>query len=165
MERDFLSGVAPEKGRFRNWLLAAMSHFLSDERERENAVKRGGGRVTSLDVEAAERQLASCSEPPERLFMRAWATEAMARAMARMAEERAGAPAEHAALVRHLTGEAGTMKETAEKLGLAEHDVKNRLHAMRVRLREILRAEVAESVEDPALVDDELRALFEALAR
>src|SRR5262245_31036889 len=42
VERDFLRDVTPEKGRFRSWLLAAMSHFLSDERERENALKRGG---------------------------------------------------------------------------------------------------------------------------
>jgi RNA polymerase sigma-70 factor (ECF subfamily) len=163
LDRDFLSGVAPEKGRFRSWLLAAMSHFLSDEREREMASKRGGGRVVSLDVETAERQLAGAGDTPERLFMRAWATETMARSMARLGAE--WRDRGYDTLVRHLSGEAGSIKQSAEELGVAEHDVKNRLHAMRVRLRELLREEVAESVENPALVDEELAALFEALGK
>ncbi len=161
IEKDFLQGVAPEKGRFRSWLLAAMSHFLSDARERERALKRGGGKVLPLDVESAERQLASAVDPPERLFARAWATEVLNRAMGRLRGE--WPPGEHDALARHLSGGAPPIAQTAAALGLAEHDVKNRLTRMRQRLREILREEVAPSVEESGQIDEELGALWEAL--
>ncbi len=162
MEKDFLQGVAPEKGRFRNWLLAAMSHFMSDERERERALKRGGGNVLALDVDAAERQLEAATDAPERLFDRAWATEVLDRSLGRLRGEW---PArEFDPLVRHLSGGAPSYTETATTLGLAEHDIKNRLTRMRQRLREILRDEIAPSVEDAGQIDEEMAALFSALA-
>jgi len=55
LEKDFLADVDPERGRFRAFLLASLRHFLSHERDRERALKRGGGTTTlSLDVEAGE---------------------------------------------------------------------------------------------------------------
>ena len=60
MTEDFLAGVDPEKGRFRAFLLATMRNFLSHERDRDRALKRGGGTMTlSLDVEAGERNYAA----------------------------------------------------------------------------------------------------------
>jgi RNA polymerase sigma-70 factor (ECF subfamily) len=166
LEKDYLKDVAPEKGRFRNWILAAMRHFLSDARERERALKRGGGKVASLDVDFAERLLAAATDAPEKVFARTWAMETLDRAMLRLRIEwdAAGRAGEFQALARHLRGETGTYGETAEKLGLAEHDIKNMLHGMRKRLRGILREEVAESVEDPREIDAELAELFSALA-
>ena len=43
LEKDYLSDVKPEAGRFRSFLLASLKHFLSKERVRDQAVKRGGG--------------------------------------------------------------------------------------------------------------------------
>ncbi len=164
LDRDYLRDVAPEKGRFRNWLLAAMSHFLSDAAERERAAKRGGGRVVPLDVEAAERELAGSTEPPERIFARAWAVEVLSRAMTRLRGEWSDRRGDFDVLSAHLQGTTSTYADTAKQLGLQEHDVRNLLHRMRVRLRELLREEVAESLEDRRQADAELAELFRALS-
>lgn len=167
VEADFLRDVAPEKGRFRNWLLAAMSHFLSDQREREAARKRGAARTIPLDVEGVERQVAASADPPDLAFRRIWAVDLLDGAMVRLRKEWAerDRATEFTVLSQHLGGPAGSIAETAGRLKVAEHDVKNLLHRMRGRLREILREEVASSVEDPALVDEELAELFAALSR
>lgn len=163
LEKDCLRDVAPEKGRFRNWLLAALRHFLADARDRAGAAKRGGGRVVPLDVDSAERHLAGSAEPAERLFARAWAADTIERTLAKLRAE--WADGDYDALARHLSGASGTYRETAEALGVAEHDVKNRLTKLRKRMREILRAEVAESLEDGADVDAEIAELFAALGK
>src|SRR5437660_5206382 len=76
LEKHFLAQVDQEKGRFRSFLLAACKHFLSNERDRVRAKKRGGGRERiSIDVDDAERRYRL--EPaddltPEKLFERRW---------------------------------------------------------------------------------------------
>jgi RNA polymerase sigma-70 factor (ECF subfamily) len=52
----------------------------------------------------------------------------------------------------------------ARELGVETTVIKRLLHQMRQRYRQLLRAEVAETVEDPGEVDDELRYLCTALA-
>jgi DNA-directed RNA polymerase specialized sigma24 family protein len=55
LRKDFLSGVGPEKGRFRSFLLACLKHFLADEWEKARTAKRGGsGPERRLDLEQAE---------------------------------------------------------------------------------------------------------------
>src|SRR5262249_61093025 len=50
LDRDGLAAVAPERGRFRSFLMAACSHHLADRRDRDRAVKRGGGAMpTPID--------------------------------------------------------------------------------------------------------------------
>jgi DNA-directed RNA polymerase specialized sigma24 family protein len=57
LRKDFLSGVGPEKGRFRSFLLACLNHFLSDERDRAQALKRGRNQPTiPLDADLAEKR-------------------------------------------------------------------------------------------------------------
>src|SRR5437773_1294508 len=51
LERHYLDAYERERGRFRSFLLAALKHFLSNERDRERAQKRGGGiSATPLDA-------------------------------------------------------------------------------------------------------------------
>lgn len=166
LEKDDLKGVAPEKGRFRNWLLVALRHFVADEQERARALKRGGGRAPA-DFAEAERVLAASTDPADVLFVRAWATELLDRCLLRLRVEwdSKGRAGDFDALARHLSGATGTYKETADRLGVPEHEVKNRLHAMRKRLREFLREEVMESLDDPSQVDQEIADLFSALGR
>src|SRR5436309_5057587 len=55
LARNYLGSVGREKGKFRSFLLAALNHFMADERDRARATKRGGGKVLiSLDEEDAE---------------------------------------------------------------------------------------------------------------
>src|SRR5437773_1951220 len=50
LENRLVSKARQEKGRFRSFLLATLKHFLSTERRRLAAQKRGGGQaLVSLD--------------------------------------------------------------------------------------------------------------------
>lgn len=49
-------------------------------------------------------------------------------------------------------------------LGLSEGALRVAAHRLRRRYRELLRAELAQTLSDPAQVDEELRALFAAVA-
>ena len=77
LEKDLLAEVDPEKGRFRAFLLASLRHYLSHERDRERALKRGGGATTlSFDVEAGEGGYALRpveAMTPVDVFERRWA--------------------------------------------------------------------------------------------
>ena len=74
LEKEYLDDVDPQRGKFRSFLLASMKHFLSKERDRARAQKRGGGRAClSLDFEDAENRYRlepADTMTPERLFER-----------------------------------------------------------------------------------------------
>jgi RNA polymerase sigma factor (sigma-70 family) len=170
IEKRFLSAADPERGRFRSFLLAAVAHFLANERDREAALKRGGGRVVvSLDAGDAEWRYGrepSHEETPERVFERRWALTLLDRTLARLRaeSERAGHGARFERLKGFLTGEGGGgYAEAAAGLGLSEGAAKVAVHRLRRRYRELLRDEIARTLADPAAVDDELRELFAAL--
>lgn len=147
LEKDFLERVSADKGRFRTWLLAALSHFLSNERDRARALKRGGG----MDVVRAEADLPSAGPTPEAAFMAGWAKEILARAMERL---RRAVGADDLAL---LGG--------AARPDLTPTDRKHRLYRLRSKLRECLREELAPSLERAEDLESEVRELFRALGK
>jgi RNA polymerase sigma factor (sigma-70 family) len=167
LEKDFLSSVDPEKGSFRSFLLATLRNFLSHERDRERALKRGGGTLTlSFDVEAGEGGVAF--EPAEELtpidvFERRWALTVLDRAVARLHQESDElGQSQLAHLKQYLTSAEPQVpyRETASALGISESAVKSAVHRLRKRLGQCLRAEVAETVSTPAEVDSEVRHLL-----
>jgi len=171
LEKRFLDDVEPEAGRFRAFLLVSLKHFLSSERERERALKRGGGKSTiSLDAEAAERRYRL--EPvdhltPEKVFERRWAQTVVDRALARLRElfEIDGKLREFELLRPHLIGDAerGSYREMADELNMSEGTVRVTVYRVRRRYGSLLREEVAQTVADPQEVDRELRDLLLAL--
>jgi RNA polymerase sigma factor (sigma-70 family) len=171
LERGALAQADPARGRFRTFLLAALLHHASHEREKAGAAKRGGRHGSiSLDALDAEQRYAlepAGGETAEALFERRWALETLERALARVAEEaRAGAPEaaeRHAALVPLLWGEGGPQHDVAVRLGLSATALRVALHRLRVGVREALRREVRETLSDPADLDDELARLAAAL--
>jgi len=164
LERDFLKGVSREKGRFRTFLLTVLKRYLINESERKRAQKRGGGKaMLSLDFTRAERDftiMPTSDETPERSFNRQWALEAMARALSTLARELE--PGLFEAIKPHLAG-GPAYDETAKKLGITVVRLNNLIHRTRKRYREILRAEVAGSLSDPAEADEEVRNLLDAV--
>ena len=90
LERQDLAAVAPEKGRFRAFLLASLKHHLFNERARQMALKRGGGRVLlQIDAAAADSRYAcepAHAETPEKLYDQSWASSVLERALGRVAE-------------------------------------------------------------------------------
>jgi RNA polymerase sigma factor (sigma-70 family) len=172
LEKDFLAVVDREKGKFRSFLLAACKHFLSNERDRARAQKRGGGRQPlSIDARDAEsRYLLEPADPltPEKLFERRWALTLLEQVLARLRDEfgRAGKEQLFDRLKSYLTGapDGASYAEAASELEMSEGAVKVAVHRLRRRYRDLLHDEIARTTDSPADVDDEIRCLFAALA-
>jgi len=172
LEGHTLERAKPERGKFRSFLLSCLSHFLADQWDQAQAQKRGGGKViVSLDIEDAETRYQV--EPahdltPERLFEKSWALTVLENAMARLKTESAegGRQDLFESLKPHLPASRGpaSYKDVATRLGMTEGAVKVAVHRLRDRYRQLVRAEIAETVSTPEQVDEEIRDLFTALA-
>ena len=172
IERRTLDHAQADRGRLRSYLLAAFRHYRSNLRRDERAQKRGGGdALVSIDVDDAESRLAT--EPvyegdsPERSFERAWARQVLARGLEALEQQYRERDREglFEALRGHLVGDEDAVPyaELAERTGLGEGALKVAVHRLRRRYRDVLRAEVAQTLEDPARADDELRYLASIL--
>ncbi|MEM7305533.1 MAG: sigma-70 family RNA polymerase sigma factor [Planctomycetota bacterium] len=172
LERRDVASAAPEKGRFRSFLLTSLQHFLVNAEERERALKRGGGRAPlSIDANAADSRYGlepTDEETPERAFERSWARSVLERTLERLHGEYEARGKEElfAALRPHLVAEDAGQPHAAlaAELGLSEGATKVALHRLRSRYRRALRAEVADTVGEASDVEDELRQLFRALS-
>ncbi len=172
LEKQDLCRADPNRGRFRSFLLAMLKHFAADAQERARAQKRGGGKnVVSLDLAEAEARYAA--EPahdlsPEKLFERSWALTVLSRTMARLKQDAIGEnkPLLFEQLKAHLGGQEDAVpyRDLAAKVNMTEGAIKVAVHRLRQRYRELLREEVAQTVPTPEEVEDEIRALFTALA-
>ena len=163
MERDGLARVTKSKGRFRSYLLACLDHYLSNEYDRRKALKRGAGRVLSLDFDGAEELFGRSSElTPEQAYRRQWAIEIIERALQALKTELG--PRFDALREYIVAGQPGSIREVAERLGLSESNIKVIIHRARRRYRELLKDEVGRTVERKGEVDEELGELFAALS-
>ena len=171
LEKGALKGLRPEAGRFRSFLFASIKHYLSNERDRARALKRGGGLAPfPLDAEAAESRYRiepADSLTPEKLFEKRWATTVLQRAMVRMRSEiaEAGDIGRFERLKNYLTGDdpEPAYRTIAAELGMTESAVGVAVHRLRRRFGESLRAEIAETVADPREIDEEIRYLLSSL--
>lgn len=173
LEKESFKTVDPARGRFRAFLCASLRHFLSNERDRVHALKRGGLHPpVSLDVDVAEGcyQLEPRDElTPETLFDRRWALLLLERVLADVHREYHGAGKGRLfdALKGYLTGDGGAPPhaEVASTLGMSEGAVKVAVHRLRRRFRARLVDEIAETVADPADIDGEIAYLLKAVSR
>ena len=171
LERDDLRGQGPERGRFRSFLMACCTHHLARHHDRERAVKRGGGRVL-IPIESLAAESRFGVEPadeltPERLFDRRWALTLLDRVLAALDAEMTQSERRtlYDQLRPSLLGHEGapSYRTIAQVLGLTEGAVKMAGQRLRARYREILRAEIARTVAEPAEIDDEIRDLLSVL--
>ena len=171
LEKNYLSDARPDRGRFRTFLLTAAQRFLSKEWAKSNTLKRGGGkRVLSLDFSMGESLYATelvDNETPERTFDRRWTLNLLEIVHRRLADEYAasGKRQTYDLLKPYLVGAGPTesYEQVAKLLGNTVGAVKTSVYRMRCRYRELLRAEIGETVADPAEVDDEIKDLFTSL--
>ena len=166
LEKRTLKAADRDLGRFRTFLLSALKFYVADERDKVNALKRGGGAVTaSLDLEGAEERFALESDSldsPDALYERQWAQAALERARQSLRRDVAeSSHPERVILVEYLADEDRPYREVAEELEMSESAVKVAVHRLKQRLGDILRREVARTVADPRRVDDEVRHLLE----
>jgi RNA polymerase sigma factor (sigma-70 family) len=170
LEKNWLEAVDREKGKFRSFLLAAMRHFLSNERDRARRLKRGGAHgLVSLDLASAEQRYAAEPADPmtaERIFERRWALTLLEQVLARLRWEfvTAGKEEIFEQLKPALTGEKVPYTEIATRLGQSEGAVRVAVHRLRMRYRDLVRAEIAETVATEAEVYAEVQHLFAALS-
>ena len=171
LERNAVASVAPDKGRFRSFLLASMNHFLADEWDKARAQKRGGGKVFSFDLQNAETWLGEIpveTFTPEKAFEHRWAITLLEQVYQRLGDEyRAqGKAALFDALRITLAGksQAAPYAELAHTLKMNEGAIKVAVHRLRQRYRALLREMIADTVSSPDEVEDELRYLFRTLA-
>ena len=158
-----------ERGRFRTYLLGAMKHYLANEWHRSRTQRRGG-RVQFLEWDALEPEALYALEPresedPEVGFDREWALAVTSRAMERLRGELEtdGRGEQFAVLQGGLTGAEPPRREAAAQLGMTEGAVKVLVHRLRRRYRELLRAEIGETVIGPEEIDAEMRHLAAVL--
>jgi len=171
LEHNSFAKADPRRGRFRTFLLAACRNFLIDQEEQRRAQKRGGGlAIVSIDRSGAEgryRAEAADTLTPDRLFERAWALALLERVLGQLRREYdvAGKRPLFERLEPTLAGgaEVESLAAIAAALGTTEGAIQVAAHRLRRRYRDLVRAEIAATIDDPAEVDDEIRALFAAL--
>jgi RNA polymerase sigma factor (sigma-70 family) len=171
LEKGYLADAEPSRGRFRSFLLTAISRFASKEHDKATAKKRGGGRaVLSIDFADGERRYGN--EPadnwtPERIYERRWALTLLDRTLARLRHEHEASSklAQFELLKIFLTGESGTppLETVADELGITEGAAKVAVHRLRHKYRELLRAEIAQTLTAQQDIDNELAVLLAAL--
>ena len=172
--RDFLANVAREKGRFRTWLLNALQNYVRDQFARQNAVKRGEGRVPdSLDQThedgAPVLDPAADTASADREFDRAWAQSVLTNALNRLGQDCAttGHTALFQALEPVLFAEetSPSYREIAEQLAMTEGAVKVAALRIRARLKGLIREEVLQTVANQEDWEEEVRYLISLFSR
>lgn len=172
LKRHWVDDADRERGRFRTFLLTAMSRFLSDEWDKARAQKRGGG-VTHVPIQLDTAETRYGHEPadtctPEQSYERRWALTLLDTVLQRLRAEyeHAGKGELFAGLNSCLVGdrELQPYAELAVKLDMNVGAVKVAVHRLRKRYRKLLRAEIAETMDATKDVDEELRHLFAVLA-
>ena len=161
LEKNYLEGLRSEKGKFRAFLLAALKHFLANEWDKSQRQKRGSG-VTTLSLDWQDADTRYQIDPPdqlspEKLFDRAWAVTLLERVIVRLRDECAadGRSALFDRLKPFLMVGRSAIPhaQAAAELGMAEGAVRVAVHRLRRRYRQLLRAEIVQTLSDPAQVD------------
>lgn len=172
LEKDLLATASQERGRFRTFLLTALQHFIVNEWHKARAEKRGGDRtLLSLDFEAGDSRFRlepSIALTAERLFERQWAMTLLDRGLARLREtyHAAGEADRFERLQPFIGGHRPeeSFADVAAELGLTAGAAKVAAHRLRKQYREILRDELAQTVESESEIDNEIAWLFRVLA-
>jgi RNA polymerase sigma-70 factor (ECF subfamily) len=177
IEHEIYARTERAKGRFRSFLLAALKNFLADAYSRAHTLKRGGAEeFLPLDEERAEAaeslfqtHSANFELGEDRLFERSWAEALVSAAFERLSAEYAieGKRTLFQQLKIFLTGTAAplpTYDQLAGEMAIPAPTLRSHVTRLRMRYRELLRAEVRQTVETDAEVDGELHELFRVLA-
>jgi RNA polymerase sigma factor (sigma-70 family) len=169
--RSYLTGVDAARGRFRSWLLTAISHFLLNEYDRSQRLRRGGG-VSLISLEELEEAGVALQpgEPhtPETLYERQWVEALLKRVLERLKQECLdhGHPRHFEALKPHLIGSRGEtpLAETAAALRMSEAGAKSAVHRFRQRYGRLFHEEVSHTLGHPDDLQEEIRHLLHVMS-
>jgi len=175
LTRGGLDSADPGKGRFRSYLLGALKHFLADLKRSESRRKRGGDAiVTSIDSGGGSATSPGLQVPdpaadvPDTYFDRQWALTIMERALGRVQTQfrDSGREPVFETFKPWLIGDTDRLSQAdaAARLDMTTGAAKVAIHRLRKSFREAVRSEIAQTVERPEDVAEELRYLVEVLA-
>lgn len=169
LEGRYLDRAAPNRGRFRSFLLNSCKFFIADQADRARAQKRGAGAILPFEVASGEERYQFeplDNETPEHIFERGWALMLLDRTVSCLRDEfmQHGSLDDFEKLKVCLLGQAEVpYAELAREMGATEGGLKVAIHRLRKRYRVLFLREIAETVADPAEVDSEIRFLFSAI--
>ena len=172
LEKNYLGAADRAKGRFRSFLLIALKRFLANEWDKQRAQKRGGViSKISLDSLTAEQRYAlepSDQFTADRLYERRWALTLLDQVLTRLRDEQAaaGKRQQFEQLKECITavGRGTPYSDLATRLDTSEGAIKVAVHRLRLRYRELLEEEIANTVSSPEQIAEERRHLLAALA-
>jgi RNA polymerase sigma-70 factor (ECF subfamily) len=173
LQRDWLANVHPAKGKFRSFLLICVKNFLSNERDKVLAKRRGGGyQIVPLQSQDAETRYSLepvDSASPDVVFERQWVFELLQQTidMLRLEYVQANRLDWFEEMQGFLPGgqETVTRAEIAQKWGLSANAVDVAIHRLRQRFGALLRQGVAETVSSDSEVEEEIRHLMSVLSK
>jgi len=167
VDKDLFSMATPERGKMRNFLLTSFKRYMKDEWMKQMAVKRGQGKVISVDFSTEESHFANHSAAdPTNGFDKRWALMIVeqARNSTQAQYKKDGKQTLFDAIEGSLSGElTKTYAQIAVEYGLSESAIKVGVHRLRKRFGEALRSEIRETVSKESEVDEELRHLLSML--
>lgn len=170
LDKRLIAAADRDRGKFRAFLLTALRNFLANDYERQTAVKRGGGRVFTMDFRSAEqayRPELARSATPETAFERQWAVAVLEEAFAALERRQTAAASGplFEALLPCLTAsdDAPRYAQLAEQLGMSVAAIKKAVSRLRAQYARAVRAEVAKTIAAGDSVDEEIRNLFRAV--
>jgi len=172
LERDYLASADRERGKLRAFLLTDLKFFLSNERDKANALKRRG-EFPDLPLDFLEKSDHLPAEPlgPEELeqwFDRSWAHEVFDRALTEVEQYyRENGSRELFDLIKPCLAEVkpGIYSQIAEEMGRTPNYVKQQVFRLRDRFRIAFRQIVADTVDSKDEIDAEISHLLGALMK
>jgi RNA polymerase sigma-70 factor (ECF subfamily) len=168
LERRDLKTVRKEKGRLRSYLLTSLKHFLTNERSRATAIKRGEGQRL-IPLEAFRERERAGFEPTDaatadHIYERCWALTVLEQVLARLRDEyrSAGNVRFFDQMKKMLMDEPDrpSQAQIATEFDMTENAVKQAFHRFRQRYQALLREEIAHTVATASDIEDELRYLI-----
>lgn len=171
LEKEYFRNADQLRGRFRSFLLACVKNFLANERDKKRTQRRGGGAIPlSIDQWIEESGMELESNPaltPDRSYERQWAHSVLENVRSKLRSEfvESGRSDVFDALHVYLSGERDEAPYhlVAEQMLLSVDAVKKKVERMRRRFGQLLREEIAQTVQHPSEIEDELRFLRRAL--
>lgn len=172
LDSEFIESADKQRGRFRSYLLKSVSNFINAAYRAETAQKRGGETGSlQIDFVAGEqlyKQETAASLTPEQIFERRWAMTLLNNTIQQLRsdyEERNHLQL-FESLEAHINQDPARVPyaELTESLSMTEDAIKQAARRLKIRYREILRNEIANTIGSTDEIDDELKALMAALA-
>jgi RNA polymerase sigma-70 factor (ECF subfamily) len=168
VDRRFYDSLAPDKGRFRTFLVTCLRNHLRDEFDKRRARKRGGGAsLASLDETSTSGQpavqAADTGPSPDVEFDRAWARTILHRAFNKLESEqrRAGKENFFREAKALLLGANEETEVVARRLKMSAGSFRVAVHRLKGRLGELVTEQVQPTVASPEDLQSELLYLTE----